>query len=266
MWNLMKALNYQVKRDNFVFGILMLLCVPEILTFVAAYGGSYSLDELTGCAMMAIMAGGMLIQMGIAWFSVIMVARIVGWDMNDKTINYEILAGHSRLRVYASRTLVSVLWNTVIVTGVIAFLIGFPTILNGWGDNMDRSDMMIRLVLLIFPIIQMECEMILLTFLLKNCYLAMVIGYVFSFVVNFGVIIYTETAGNIPGCGFVLMTIGKLMDFSNYKLKYIGGKDIPVYDMTIGTGLAAEVIGVSVILAVVCLVIGYRVFRKQDMS
>ncbi|MBE5881218.1 MAG: hypothetical protein E7289_02730 [Lachnospiraceae bacterium] len=137
MWNLMKGLNYQIKRDNFtIYAILF-------SGFLAIGIGFYSALVEEGMAFSEISAGLFLAKnaefmvVGCLVLCCVLVARIVGWDMTDKTINYEILAGNSRNHVFGARVILTILW----CLGISALYLILPLLVlsfcNGWGSNLE---------------------------------------------------------------------------------------------------------------------------------
>lgn len=262
MWNLMKAQNYQARKDNFVIYVVIIGLL--LMMGLALLDSPFSFEELTGSIYMV--AGSFGWSIVISVLTVLLVPRMFGWDMADKTINYEVLTGHSRTKVYLARAIVSIGRNMAIIMLLLLGSIGIFTLLNGWGNNMDPAGALQRMLLLVFPVFRLSCELLLLTVLLKNCYLSMVIGWGMTGALMVMSMIYIEAAGESRGLGLSLLTIMKLLDFSNYKLEFLGGKDVAVYETALESTFVAESIGVSLLAGVVCLVIGYMVFRKRDMD
>ena len=77
---------------------------------------------------------------------------------------------------------------------------------------------------------------------------------------------YQEFTGKTITLLTAYANLNYLFDFSNYKLEYIGGEDIPVFLTEISTSTVVSTILVSLIVGIECLEIGYRVFRKKDMN
>ncbi|MCM1156899.1 MAG: hypothetical protein NC300_01355 [Bacteroidales bacterium] len=256
----MKAQNYQIRGDNLVLYVLLLgLLIP----LGSACMDSSNLGELTGGILMAQLGSIMPLIYGMA--CLVLISRICGWDAVDKTMNYEIMAGHSRAEVYFGRVLVSVLWG--LGAGIIMLL--FPllvvSIINGWGNNMALGDVALRCILALFPMLRLICEVAMLTFLLKSFYQALVIGYVFCDIVMVGGMIYEEMTDASLTVQTALYNLTWVLDFSNAKYEYIDGKDIPVFLTAVSPSMAAGTILVSLLVGGICLALGYRIFRKADL-
>jgi ABC-type transport system involved in multi-copper enzyme maturation permease subunit len=262
MWNIIKAQNYQIKRDNFTYYALLLgVAIP----FLFALSGEIDVDSLTGCQYV-IYVGSTIASLIPGLFVLVLTSRICGWDYADKTINYEILAGHSRKTIYGSRVLTSFLWcfAGVIFMNVLPVIVF--SVLHGWGNNMDFWGALLRGILVLFPLFRLICEFILLTFLLKNGYLSMIIGYVIYVISVVAAELVEEISDVTLTVQFTVSNIMSLMDFSNYKLGYVNGEDVMIFSTSLDGSLIIGTIGVSVVVGVICLLIGYEVFRKSDMS
>ena len=93
MWNLLKALNYQTKRDNVTIYAVIIGLLMSAMMFI-----DVDIAETDGGQFAAV--SGEVLPMALAYMMIILITRICGWDQTDKTINYEILSGHSRASVY----------------------------------------------------------------------------------------------------------------------------------------------------------------------
>lgn len=93
MWNIMKSQNYQTRGDNLViYGFLIAFVFPVLGLLMG--GDSIIFEDLNGG--MYLMISSSMFPFAAMIMSLITATRICGWDSTDKTINYEIMAGHSR--------------------------------------------------------------------------------------------------------------------------------------------------------------------------
>ncbi len=263
MRNLKKALNYQLKRDNGI--IYILLAVGAIVAImILELSRKYAFSEITGSQYVISMGGNLQIILGM--LVIFLTARIVGWDYNDKTINYEVLAGHSRGEIFLSRVLVSLTWGMITATIVIFLPLLIFGLLNGWGNTSDMAGVLVRYGLALFPIFRLVCEIILLTVLVKNCYMAMILGYtLFLFLLVFVIMaqltIDFEVTTQLSSINMQLLFV-----LDKYSFGYIDGEDVMVYDAAPELGLVMGTIAVSLVVGVACLLIGYGYFKKSDME
>ncbi len=263
MRNIIKALKYQCRNDFFLIMVFIIMAMGIILTSVDVLGstGSDSLVEYGSSYFMMVML--VLIPL---------VGRIAGWDFNDKTINYEILTGHKRKEVFFARVIVTLEISLPAALLMIAPTV-LVTILNGWGNSLDMGNAVLRMVLTVFPIIRMVCEIILAVFLLKNMYAAMVLTFIVNEAVSIfamgimdGMITVSETVKTISSYLLTSGNMTALLMFDNGRPEYIGGEDVMVYDSTVSAGMLFGTIGVSLASIALCLWIAYTYFKKTDLN
>lgn len=263
MKNIIKAQMYQIRHDRIV--ILFLL---SGLAFMAASmlmnGLESGMGELSAGLFLA-MAGGSFTFIAAVVF-VVLVPRISGWDLGDKTINYEIMSGHARKEVYFGRVMVSLAWSLAGGMAILFLPLLAVQVLFGWGNNMNFADAIIRCVLAVFPLFRIACGFILLTFLLKNCYMAMIIGWILFDVTMIVNMCYQEFTDRMLTFWFGFTNLTYIFDFSNYKFEYIGGEDIPVYVTTVSPSMAAGTVVISLLAGIICIAVGYVFFCRQDMD
>lgn len=156
MKNLIKALNYQIRRDNVTYYAYISGIAVLILLFVTdVSGNSFNLTGSEYFFSPMTEAG----SISILFFFSILVTRICGWDYSDKTINYQIFAGHSRNSVFWSRIRAS--FFTCVPSAVLIFFILPPVILslkNGWGISMDIDGVLLRCFICLFIILRIYSE------------------------------------------------------------------------------------------------------------
>ena len=263
MQNIIKALNYKVKRDNVTYYALLAVVVCFFM-ISSDFNGIFS---STGSEYFIGMQDFMFLPVG--FFLVILATRICGWDYVDKTMNYELLIGHNRKEVFWSRIWVSFIWCVPITIGIIALPPVILTLINGWGIYMDMGEVILRCVLICFTIIRMYSELVLLTFLTKSCYIGLIVGYLF---LEIGAMLpmLLEEFGIIKADSFAVVTSGgnfiKLMTFDNYSFKYINGKDEMFFDAGVEPSLMTATIIVSLLVSAACILISWLYFRKSDMK
>lgn len=260
MYNLIKALNYQTRRDNFLLYSVLAGCFSYILTIIV-YSEHGDLSKLCGGEAVAVFGSSCA---GVVFFFLILTARICGWDYGDKTMNYELLSGHSRSEVFWSRSIVSLGWCIPIGLLIIAVPTAIFTLINGWGDNMDFVGAALRFLLLIFPMFRLTCEFILLTFLLKNCYLSMVLGFILTEITQIAGMFVNELSSVKVTYQLVIANITALFEF-NEKMGYVNGKDITVYQTGLETAFVLGTILFSLGVGIICLIIGSLLFKKRDI-
>ena len=127
MWNIIKAQNYQTRNDIVVIAALIFI---GALSIISPYfnGLNIPFSEITG-SIYAVNSE----KTFLLFILLIVTTRVCGWDQSDKTINYEILAGHNRLAVYFGRIITSIIWVTVSCAVLLFGPLAVCTVINGWG-------------------------------------------------------------------------------------------------------------------------------------
>lgn len=263
MHNIIKALNYQTRRDNFLIYSILAGLYMIVISLIDYF--NYNFDKLNGGTVVAVTGTQMCISMSVIFTVLLLGTRICGWDYADKTMNYEILAGHSRKHVYWSRVIVCIIWCTCVSLAIVILPVIVFTIINGWGDNMSFGGAAVRYLLLIFPMFRIICEFALITFLTGSCYKGMVLGFILS---ETGMMIYVlaEELADFK-CRYLLSmsNIDALFAF-NAKFGYVNGMDIEVYETAVKPSLAVGTIIISLAVGAGCLLIGWLVFKKRDVN
>lgn len=258
MHNIMKAMNYQIRRDNFLIYSIIAGVFPIVSILID------NMKDLNGGMVVVNMGMGISVFMELAL--IILIPRICGWDYTDKTMNYELLAGHKRADVFWSRAILSIIWGLGIAIVVVALPLLIVSLILGWGNNLDFGNAFIRLLLTIFPLFRLICELTLLTFLLKNCYISIIFSYMYIMFSTMAVIFVEELSDFRFTSQLSVANAMRLLDFSNYSLGFVNGEDIYIYESAIEGGFAAETIIVSLIGGAVCLLIGFLIFKKSDVN
>lgn len=263
MWNLIKAQKYQIKRDNGIIYIYLLGAL-YFVGFWADYLTGNKISEITGSV--AAINNGSVCMIVTGILVALLTARIMGWDYNDKTLNYELLSGHSRSKVFWSRALVSMLWCLVSVIIVLFVPMLVFGILNGWGVTADLGGTLLRYALTLFPLFRFCCECILLTVLMRNCYMVMIIEFVlyeFSWVFAEMQALMTNVKLTTH---FASTNVTRLLEFGRQYLGYIDGEDVIVHETAMEASFVIGTIGVSLLVGGACLFIAYRYFKKCDLA
>lgn len=257
MLNIIKSQMYSISKDMYTYICLMITIIVCILSVFLIIDDIVS-ENITGSMMVAFSGENTMFSL----YSVLMfVTRICGWDINDKTINFEVLYGHNRKSIYWGRSTIAMIFGTLTSFFIIAMPIIVLSIINGWGNTVPLSEFYIRLSLGFLVLIRISAVYVLLTVILKNSWASFLIGYVLSFVgiaVNF----FTDKVPYL----FTVVNIIKIFTFENSYLGYIDGEDVQMFKDTLDSGFITGTIISSVAITIVSLVSGYIIFRKRDLD
>lgn len=257
MLNIIKSQNYQLRHDLFTF--IACLCFVGITMYF-----TFSDATLTG--------GEKLVAMNwndnnifLVLVCIIFCGRIGAWDFNDKTINYELLSGHARRDMIWGRFVCTILWSFVFCMIMVVVPVGICTMMNGWGDNANATNCMIRILLSLLPVFRVVCEFFLVAILLRNYAATYAISYVLLGVSLLVTLLLGEAFNWDVTYVLGQTMLGELLGISNGHSELIGGVDIFVYDTALQLNVVTGIAVSSILGGVVCMVIAYVLFQKRDM-
>lgn len=259
MKNIMKAQLLQLKKDRICrFIFIGILVVMFMLVYMITNMASGDI-EITG-GEHAVMLATMM-QLLAQFFMYLFTAQACGVDFTDKTMNYEIMAGHTRRQVYFGRVIPTLIIGTLVTLLLIAVPIAADVIImGGWGDKVNFADMLLRYLLMAFPVARTICEFIFLTFIIKNPYIVMGISYVACIVLGMNVPTTTDH------CFVLGMTnINAITVINEWQSFGLGGDLHYIYETGLSADFVVPTILVSVIIGGIALLLGYTFFKNDDM-
>lgn len=259
MKNIMKAQLIQLSKDKICRLIFIcILAVMLMLVFMIADMASGDI-EITGGEHAVMLAT--VLPLLAQFFTYLFTAQACGVDFTDKTMNYEIMAGHTRREVYFGRVIPTLIIGTLVTMLIIAVSIAADVIIiGGWGDKVNFTDMLMRYLLMAFPIARVICEFIFLTFIIKNPYIVMGISYVLCIVLGMSVPITTDR------CFVLGMTnINAITVINEWQSFGLGGDLHYIYETALSADFVIPTILVSIIIGSIALLLGYTFFKNDDM-
>lgn len=265
MVNLIKSHNYTLCHN--MLSVITLFSIT-VLPFLGMYfNGFLSGDnwrDMTASTY-SISLGGTILEIFL-FATLIFSAKAVGGDSGDKTINYELMSGHSRSSVYWSRILTGVFWAVilVIITSLVPY--GVLTLVNGWGDGTAPKEILLRLCLSFFPLLRFAAVFMLLTSLVDSAGGGLAIGYGVVLVETILDAVFEEIGNYDMTYIFTISNLSKLMRYNNSWEFVENGKAITWFDYSITNDMIVKTIGFSLITAALYMIIGYVVFKKRDKN
>lgn len=196
----------------------------------------------------------------------LIVGVICGEDYKDKVANYEILSGHSRKSIFFARSLMGIIPGAVLATILCFIPLIVGTLVGGWGKELVLSDVIIREILMFFPMLRLAAFFALLTFLIKNQYIMMAIGFVVS---TFQTIL-NEMLSHSKSVYVSIFNMGLLMNFDGWSIYNVDPASGVVYYNSYVSSVSMQlVIGtivVSLLMTAFYLFMGYALFRRDELS
>ena len=265
MINLIKAQQYRTRRDYTTYIIIFVGMV--IYTFFmlvtisdSSEGASDASHYFFTSATSQAVVGNLLIMT--------LTTLISGSDMLDRTMNFELLDGSKRSRVYFSRFIVSLCWALGVVYAMVLIPIMFMGVFKGWGNLISVADFAKRMVLLLFPYVRMIALYTSLTFIIGDYRAVFAIGFILCQFELLAEMIIQELT-KLPTyvrAFFSVSAVNVLMDVDNLGFDYVDAKDITVIKDTLTTSDKILCAGICAAMTVIILVIGLKVFKKKDLK
>lgn len=266
MWNIIRAQFYQLVRDKVTWFVLFFtIALNAVFSFgiVVEDAG----ETLSGSYVVANI--GSMYCISSLLFLMIIMANAMGKDFMDKTLNYEILSGHSRNEVFFGRFIVAMLTG---MTGTLLIMILFPciiTVISGWGTAMEMQGILLRYTLIFISLFRICCELALFTILTKNPYVTYLVGFLAGYLQMLLPMAQTQFPDWFADANPVVLAVWNCLDLLNFQenASSVLHEAGPIlYQSSVGTAMITQTIGVSVTVGVAALVIGSIYFQKNDLN
>ena len=255
MWNIMRAQIYQLKKDIMVFGStifgLLILFIMNLESFE---------NGLTGSAGLVFMGESMSQIISLLPLMVI-VANVMGKDFVDKTLNYEILSGHTRKDVFLGRLVVAIIPGVLCSFLVMILIPATLAMINGWGTSLELNGVLIRYGLIFVTLIRIACETTFLTILTKNHYLTYFLSYLFGMTQMFVIIIQTQLTDTDVTPLLSVANYIQLLTFKDWSTFFLDETDQIIYNSAVTLEMALWAIIPSIVISGVIILLSYVFFK-----
>ncbi len=256
MKNIMKAQLFQLKKERLSF--IVLFAVFAMLMYEAWFTDYAMKGEISG-GVFFVDSIAMIVQ--ILQLPVLMlVGQMCVGDFNDKTANYELLNGHKRWEVYLGRAVPCIIVNMMITLLVITAPVIFMTILAGWGGEVMLPHFFMRLGLIMLVQLRIICMFVFFSFLVKNHYIVMGLGYGYFALQLSG--LFSEVSSPVLS----ITNHNMLFGMGGWYTYGIEDAVNLTYDLTLTAPEIAGTVTASLGVAAATLVLGYVFFRNDDMN
>lgn len=258
MKNIIKSILYEMWHSKLFFRLYILMIIVMALVGVLNLDGgpvSLALAENPGISY----------EFGI-FIAALVCGIICGEDYRDKVANYEVLSGHSRESIFFARSLLASLSAAVLST-LLAFIPMIAGLVaGGWGDKVEFSSMILRLLLLFFPYLRLATFFALVTFIVKNHYIMMAVGFATMMITT----ILSEMMKDSGNFSMSVFNMKYLLTFDSWNVYNLDPKvgivEYQSFSSAMPSGLIGGTIVVSLIFAVIYLLVGYALFRRDELN
>ncbi len=260
MYNLTKSINYGMRRSMVTWIVVFSMVSIPVLYVVFS---DMPFSDLTGSFYFA---SNIMVDLSIVYIviSMILACKAVGADMADKTLNYELMSGHSRDKVFISRIVAGLLWGLLLVVAFYMAPLLFFSVVNGWELGVDKTDVIIRCVLSILVFLRMCAFNMMLACVLRGMAKGIALGYM---LLTFEALAYSilEDVLDIDVKYYLgISNIEKLLALDNYTEKIIDGKKVQVFETALSNEIIIGTIVCSIITSGIYIAVAYIVFKKSD--
>lgn len=257
MWSVAKAQFYQLKKERILLmafvAIFLLECLIIFMSMLTAGKIIPAGDILAGMLSVSMMFPLL--------FTMLLTATVCCGDFADKTLNYELLTGHTRAESCFGRALVSVLLSVPLFY-LLAFL---PSVISGclfgWGSEATLHGIITRAAVMVFPVIRIVCEFVFLSFLVKKKFIVMLIGFLLTMLTN-SMPIISESTSPLLGC----TCMNSLTKIESWAVFGLENNLHMIYETALPAETIVTAVGSSLAAAALFLLLGYRFFRYDDIE
>ena len=258
MFGTLRSLFYLAKRDIVIL-VTLITCLWFPLVFLIFDGGSIS--EITGSSYVCGISDAVIITL---FGLMVIVTRISGADLSDRTVNYEIMIGHPRWKPFLSRMILSMLLGGVLPWIILYLPVGFFTLTGGFGVQGDARNILLRMGLSLFPLLRFSVFFFLVTMLLDGFGK----GLVVSFLLFDGISALVSTVEEMFSFRFhswlAYSDLSDLTVYDNAKSVVVNGRTVMKYETELASRHIYSTILCSVLVICLYAVIGYLIFKRKD--
>lgn len=184
-------------------------------------------------------------------------------DYGDKTLNYEILIGKSRLRVYISRIIVTL---SVVIIAYLCVVCSVVLSISIWGFGSADGEkwLYIRLLMFGFEYIRAAAFAIFISQIVKN--MANAIGGVaLMYAPMFLALSLKVTRISYLPASTAVMNLARIETQSKYNIAVGGIKQYLRYAWSLSGDIIAEIVITSILFTALYLFLGWIYFKKDDL-
>ncbi|MGN1119817.1 MAG: hypothetical protein ACI4Q4_05625 [Oscillospiraceae bacterium] len=266
MLSVVKAQFYQMKKDIILplifFAVMILeaaICIVYSVDMITAHNLNPNApypsadDIITALLPTASMFGSVFVISAAAAFCCS--------DFSDKTINYEIMTGHTRADSFFGRAIPAVAFGVV---GFMALLLIPAAVLIavfGWAEYISLGDLLLRMLLLGVIEGRLACEFVFISFIVKHRFAVMAGGYVLT-MAAFSMPFLSESTSQLLALTNMNL-ISRIDSWASFGLQ---GSINFVYEAAIDPQTALSTLLYSAVFAGAFLLLGYSYFKRDDIN
>ena len=263
MINIIRSINYSTRKNLAVFiAIIAMIGLPVLMAGMVL---GTSLTDMDG-------AEYYIKAISEAFFIVVFASLTLSCipsygDAGDRTLNYEIMAGHGRSRIFLARMISGLFWGVIIL----AVLYYYPFVLfgciGGWYKGVSIQDVACRVLLSLLPMFRISAFAIMMSSLFRSAgkgigfsFLAFELGSILNEVIVGLMNLKDHEMPWFMG----MLNITELHHLSNCREYVVSGEKVTVYETAIPPYLLWSTVIASLVFGIIYLTVAYIDFKKRD--
>lgn len=245
------------KLKIFVWAAMFLIGVVSVLSYGSEWF-SWTRDELSASEWLSEGSLNALVPF-VPIFIAFSVGDICAGDFPDRTLYYELTSGKKRSEAYWGRVIPAIIFTLLASMILIIALPAVVTAKHGWGTYFGVSDLLIRYVLLIAPLLRIICTMIFISFILKKPLLVSLVG--------FGEFVVCRVSGKVVSDMLGIGSVDKILNYCERWQVYGLDSDMhTIMDVTVKVPEMAFSVIISLAVSALMLFLGYVYFHTDDLN
>ncbi len=264
MYNIIRSLNFTNRRNMAILlTIISMIALPLLIPMFVL---NVPFKDITGGAYFTNLCG----ELFTIWIFPIMIISCIAAsaDAGDKTIYYEIMAGHSRSRIFFARIINALVWG-VLLSAVTYYLpLVYYGLINGWPvEGIKISDIILRCLLSLLPMFRIAAFSIMVSVVFRSAGKGIGFSYL---LIEVEVLIIEITSEFIKKLDKTylsgLYNVMDLLTLDNSRNFVINGEKVDVYETAVSGKYALMTIAISLIIGGIYLTVAYLDFTKRDRN
>ena len=264
MYNIIKSLNFTNRRNMVIVITIISMIVMPLLIPTAVL--SVPFKDITGGAYLTNLSS----ELFTVWVIAIMIISciVASADAGDKTIYYEIMAGHSRSRIFFARIISALAWGVLLCAATFYLPLVYYGLINGWPtEGIKISDIILRCLLSLMPMFRIAAFCIMMSVVFRSAGKGIGFSYLLIEVEVLIIEILHEFYKKLDKAYLSGMyNVMDLLTFDNSRNYVINGVKVDVYDTAVSGKQALMTIAVSLITGGIYLTAAYLEFTKRDRN
>lgn len=262
MNNIIKSQLFQNRKNV----ILIIASAVVIIVPLLLYLMNDNCSEMTGG--IAAYSVSDLMPMLVSYYIFLSVPLLFSSDTADKTMNYEILSGHSRTKVFWSRIYVVYMITIPAIILSLILPVAAASAVNGFGANIKPGELAVMFASFICIAARMISEIIFLTFLVEKPLVSMVLSMPLEGMIMLPAYIIPALNGDeYTGRMYYssLYRLSSVLDFSNSKTGFYKGEDIIQFVTEKDICMRITDTAGAMLMAVILLLLTFSLFKRKDL-